>query len=118
MENRSRTFAHNLITLTFISCLGTSCPLAQNYKPNAGYVPDAQTAAKIAEAVLSPVYGKAKIESEKPFTAKLEGDVWTVAGTLRCPDGKGGMTTHCVGGVAVVKISRTDARIISMIHYK
>jgi hypothetical protein len=90
----------------------------QGYSPTGGFVPDAETAVKIAEAVLIPVYGEKQIASERPFSAKLEGDAWTVSGTLRCPDGKGGMTTMCVGGVAVVKISKVDARILSMIHYK
>jgi hypothetical protein len=35
-----------------------------------------------------PVYGKKQIESEEPFTAQLKDDVWTVSGTLRCPDDK------------------------------
>jgi len=73
---------------------------------------------KVAEAVLIPVFGKEKIESERPFTAILKNGVWTVAGTRRCPDGKGGFTTDCVGGAATVQISKQDARIISMIHYK
>jgi hypothetical protein len=87
-------------------------------KPKEGYVPDSATAVRIAEAVLIPVYGDKQIEPEKPFTAKLKDDVWTVSGTLRCPDGKGGTTSDCVGGVAVVQISKVDARILSMVHYK
>jgi hypothetical protein len=82
---------------------------------SAAYVPDAVTAAKIAEAVLIPVYGEQKIASERPFTAKLDGDVWTVDGTLYCEDGKIGT---CAGGAARVKLSRKDARILFMIHYK
>lgn len=92
--------------------------LGQGYKPKEGYVPDSATAVKIAEAVLIPVYGKKQIESEEPFTAKLKDGVWTVYGTLRCPDGKGGTTTICVGGVAEIRISKDDARILSMSHYK
>jgi NTF2 fold immunity protein of polymorphic toxin system component len=92
--------------------------VAQSYRPKEGYVPDSATAVKIAEAVLVPIYGKKQIESEQPFTAKLKDDVWTVSGTLRCPDGKGGMTTQCDGGVAVVQISKVDAHVISMTHYK
>src|SRR6266566_8069820 len=88
------------------------------YKPGAGYVPDSETAVKIAEAVLIPVYGEKKVRSEEPFAAHLEGGVWTVGGTLRCPDGKGGFTTQCVGGTAVVKLSRRDGRILFMMHYK
>lgn len=83
-----------------------------------GYVPDEGTAVKIAEAALVPVYGKKQIESEEPFTARLKDDVWTVYGTLRCPDGKGGVTMLCGGGVAVVEISRVNGRVISRGHGK
>jgi NTF2 fold immunity protein len=90
----------------------------QGYKPASGYVPDSKTAVKIAEAVLAPVYGEKHIESERPFTTTLKDGVWTVTGTLRCPDGKGGITTSCDGGVAEVRISKDDARILFMLHGK
>lgn len=101
-----------------LCCLLLTMPLvlAQGYKPPRGFVPDSKTAVKIAEAVLIPVYGEKKIESEQPFTAKLKGDEWTIYGTLRCPDGKGGTTTICDGGVAVVEIAKEDARVLSMNH--
>jgi hypothetical protein len=88
--------------------------LAQQNTPKRAYVPDSETAVKIAEAVFVPVYGKSQTESERPFIATLKDNVWTVAGTLHCPDGG----TNCEGGVATVRISKTDARIISMIHYE
>ena len=88
----------------------------QANRPRKGYVPDASTAAKVAEAVLIPVYGKEQIESEKPLAAKLKDDVWTVSGTLHCLDRKGAITTLCDGGVAEVQISKVDAHVISMTH--
>lgn len=87
----------------------------QGVVPKEGYVPNSDTAVQIAEAVLIPVYGKKHIQSERPFIAKLKDGVWTVSGTLRCPDGT---TTNCVGGVAVVEISKADARVLSMTHYR
>jgi len=90
----------------------------QGYTPKEGFVPDKQTAVRIAEAVLIPVYGERQIESERPFEASLREGIWTVTGTLRCPDGKGGVTTLCLGGVAEVQISKSDARIVSMGHGK
>ena len=87
----------------------------QGYRPPSGYVPDATTAVKIAEAVLVPVYGEQKVISERPFIATLDGHVWTVAGTLYCGDGKSEM---CAGGTATVKLSTDDARVLFMIHYK
>jgi len=92
--------------------------VGQGYKPASGYVPDSKTAVKIAEAVLIPVYGEQHIESERPFTATLKNGMWTVTGTLRCPDGKGGITASCDGGAAEVRISRIDARISFMSHGK
>ena len=91
---------------------------AQSYTPKDGFVPDSTTAIKVAEAVLIPVYGKEKIESERPFKASLDNGVWTVGGTLHCSDGKGGVTTHCVSGSAEVKLSKADGRVLRMIHYK
>ena len=100
--------------ILFCACVVVTAVLAEGYRPPSGYVPDSGTAVQIAEAVLIPVYGKKEIESERPFTAKLEKNTWIVNGTLRCPDGK----EMCFGGVAVVKISKTNARIVYMMHGK
>jgi hypothetical protein len=83
---------------------------APSYKPKNGYVPNSETAIKIAEAVLIPVYGEKMIVSEHPFTAVLNGDVWKVEGTLHC--------AHCPGGSAEVKISKSTGQILHMIHYQ
>jgi NTF2 fold immunity protein len=100
----------------------------QNVAPKDGFVPDSTTAQTIAEAVLVPVYGKVLVESERPFTAILKDDVWTVTGTMQCPDGKqvGSSLVNsktkslyaCLGGTAIVKIWKIDGHIISMIHGK
>jgi hypothetical protein len=93
---------------------------ASQESPKRDYVPNSETAAAIAEAVFIPVYGRKLIESERPFRATLKDNVWTVTGTLYCPEG-GPQTEKlpsCYGGVAVVRISKTDARVISMAHYK
>ena len=105
-----RTYAAFAILLIVTIVFG------QSKRHKGAPVPDSATAINVAEAALVPVYGKKQIKSEEPFTAKLEGDVWTVSGTLHCSDGKGGTTTICVGGVAAVKISRVDGRILSMGH--
>jgi NTF2 fold immunity protein len=81
----------------------------ENYKPPAGYVPDAATAIGIAVAVWLPIYGQKRIDTEKPYIATLKGDVWTVVGTFNC---KG----HCVGGVALAEISKQDGTILRVIH--
>lgn len=106
-----KTLSIYLCTFMFVAVA-----LGQSYKPPSGYVPDSETAIKIAEAVLVPVYGRKHIDSELPLNADLKDDVWTVAGTMHCPDGKGGVSSVCLGGVATVQISKIDARILSMGH--
>jgi|BarGraIncu00431A_1022009.scaffolds.fasta_scaffold37400_1 hypothetical protein len=86
---------------------------APHYIPPEGFVPDKETAAKIAEAVAIPIYGKEKIEKEKPLIAELKGDVWRVTGTHH-----GNMFLREYGGEVIVEISKKDARIISIIHEK
>ena len=92
------------------------CQSAASYKPTSGFVPDSKTAVAVAEAVLIPVYGKEHVESERPFTATLKRDVWTIEGTLYCLDTKGAKIADCDGGVAVVKISKSDGRVLYMLH--
>jgi hypothetical protein len=105
----------------------TCCPLFFVFVSLAGYsqdaappkvaVPDDTTAVKIAEKALIPVYGKKKVLSERPFTAQLKDGVWMVRGTLHCPYSQDSKVT-CVGGVAIVRISQADGRILTMGHEK
>jgi hypothetical protein len=80
-----------------------------NYKPEAGYVPDAKTAIKIAVAVWSPIYGEKHIANEKPYNAVLTNGVWVVQGSL---------PKDLVGGVAVAEISKDDGKILRVSHGK
>jgi NTF2 fold immunity protein of polymorphic toxin system component len=80
------------------------------YLPPAGAVPDAKTAVRIAEAVLAPLCGEETVNKEKPFTATLSGDVWTVEGTLP-------KEFKC-GGAGFVQISKKRGCILTLLHYK
>jgi hypothetical protein len=80
--------------------------------PKEGFVPNAETAVKIGEAVLIPVYGEGTINRERPFKATRQGDVWRVTDTLNCG------APACAGGTAVVRISKTSGEILFMGHYK
>jgi hypothetical protein len=77
-----------------------------NYKPEEGYVPDAETAIKIAVAVWLPIYGKEQIESEKPYSASLEDGIWYVTGSL--PEGP--------GGVAEAEIAKENGCVLRISH--
>jgi hypothetical protein len=79
-----------------------------NYKPTAGYVPNAAVAIKIAIAVWEPIYGEKKIAAEAPYRASLADGVWTVEGTLP--------KKHMLGGVAIAEIAQEDGRILRVSH--
>lgn len=82
-------------------------------------VPDQETALQIAEPALIKTYGKRKIDYEKPLRAVLDGGIWTVYGTLCCPDSKGRRTCEvgrCFGGVATLKIRESDGKILAIYH--
>lgn len=78
-----------------------------SYVPELGYVPNEETAVRIAEAIFYPIYGEEKIKEERPFKATLNNDVWTVEGTLE---------EGFLGGVAIAEISKKDGRIIRVSH--
>jgi len=78
------------------------------YIPKNGFVPDKETAIKIALAVWLPIYGNV-IYREKPYTAELKGEVWVVEGSLKKGE---------VGGVALIVIQKKDGKILNVIHGK
>lgn len=77
------------------------------WKPEGGYVPDEETAIKIAVAVWIPIYGKEHIERKAPFKAVLKDCTWYVKGSL--PQG-------WKGGVPEAQISKDDGRILKVEH--
>lgn len=84
-------------------------------------VPDATTALSIAEPALIKVYGKRQIDYERPLTATLEHGIWSVGGTLCCPDSKRHRNCEvgsCVGGVAELKLWQSDGKVLSISHGK
>jgi len=84
--------------------------ISQNkgHLPKEGFVPNKETAIKIAEAVWLPIYGD-EIYMDKPFIAKLSEDrkFWIVEGTL--PKGD-----RVLGGVPYAKIKKSDGKIIEV----
>jgi hypothetical protein len=102
-----------LTLLVVLHHAGSYSQQSPSHGSKEGSVPDAETAVKIAEAALIPVYGEKKIVSERPFKAALQGDVWIVDGTLHCGD-----HPHCVGGTAHVEIAKQSGQILRMTHFK
>ncbi len=101
-----------LITITLI-CIGfmfnetIGAEPVKSIEPKNGFVPDSTTAVAIARIVLPKIYGKEQINREEPLVASLRDDFWLVVGTI---------PTGMKGGVANVKLSKKDGKIISVIH--
>src|SRR5260370_41315160 len=72
-----------------------------------GLVPDKETAIKIAEAVVFPIYGEEDIKKERPYSVTLENGFWRVVGT---------MSEGLAGGTFYVVISHWDGRIVAVGH--
>jgi len=79
------------------------------YFPKDGLVPTADIAFQIAEPILNKIYGREKIENEKPFSINLENDIWIIEGHLN---------RDLLGGVAYMEIQKSDGRILKVIHTK
>jgi len=99
-----------LISVQSISAAQLTASGRSGYSPPNGFVPDERTAIAIAEAVLSPIYGSDSIQQERPFHAALTGGVWTIVGTTP--------SRQNVGGVAIVKLNKSDGRILYVLHGK
>lgn len=98
------------VKFLFICLLVSSSILLHAYGKQDNYqnfVPDEQTAIKIAEAIWLPIYGK-EINNEKPYTVRLKNDsVWVVCGSL---------PPHSYGGVAYIEIQKKDCKILKVTH--
>ncbi len=95
-----------LVIVFFVSSFpGESQILCSNKYAN--FVPDSVTAVKVAEAIWFPLYGKL-IYEEEPYRAILIGDsVWSVEGTQVSK-----------GGSAMIKIRKSDGKILFVCHGK
>lgn len=82
------------------------------WKQPQGLVPNKETAIKIAEAVLFPIYGESEIKSERPYEVMLANGFWRVEGSLPTPPPGQVM----FGGVFYITISQWDGRIIEIGH--
>ena len=105
------------LTILFSStCLGESgCNSQRSICPTNGFIPDESTAVDVAEAILIPIYGRKHVNSERPFTARLEENHWIVRGNLAKPRHPGDIV---VGGTMVAEIDKQSGRILAVYHLK
>ncbi len=96
-----------ILRLAVLSLLVASTPL--QVRASGKPVPDEVAAIRLAEKVMISTYGRKQIDSERPLTAKLDGNVWIVTGYL---------PREFDGGVAEVRIDKRNGRILRVTHGK
>ena len=79
------------------------------FLPPSGLVTSPADAAGIAEIIAKSVYGDQQIKKQKPLIVSIKGDVWYVRGNKK---------NVSLGGVLEIEISKTDGRIIRILHTK
>jgi hypothetical protein len=104
-----------IVLLLIFPVAGMALDPKNSYVPSEGIVPTKEVAIKIAEAVLVPIYGKEKIESEKPFNVELKDGVWCVTGSIPKPVKQNGVV---LGGVFIIEIAKNTGEVISVGHEK
>lgn len=100
---------NSLMVVALLFMIGSSFaePPTHQFVPKDGFVPNAETAIRIAVAVWEPIYGADNIERQKPYRAQLVNGVWRVDGSL---------PPNTIGGTAHAEISQMDGRILSVLH--
>lgn len=75
-----------------------------------GYVPNAETAVKIAEVILFNIYTKELIINQRPYNVYLENDsIWCIEGNLH---------PNLDGGVFYIEICKDNGAVLKRLHTK
>ena len=101
-----------LLTIVVAVATAVAAQATDPWKQPHGLVPDKETAIKIAEAVLFPIYGERQIRSERPYEVTLTNGFWRITGSLPTPPP--GQVVF--GGTFYIVISQWDARVIEIGH--
>jgi DNA-binding XRE family transcriptional regulator len=94
-----------IISIIILSASGCTKKKIENIQSDPeidGYVPNINTAIKIAESIWLPIYGE-EIYEYKPFIAYLKpGNIWRVKGTLHSEK----------GGTPIAEIQKSDCKVV------
>ena len=75
--------------------------------PQAGLIPDEETAKAVAQAIAVPIWGRQTVISELPLMAGLKGNIWTVIGA---PPVRG------AGGELIIQLDKRTGAVLSILH--
>lgn len=95
--------------------------LKEPFTPDSGFVPDKETAVKIAKAIWYPIYGKEDTNRDfKNYAVALIGDTaWFVTREFNSfMKREGNAVTLSLGGEPYILIRKKDAKILKVTHTK
>jgi hypothetical protein len=72
-------------------------------------IKDEKIAIGVAEPILFEIYGKSKIEDERPYEVFLINNYWVISGTLN---------RFSLGGTFSIVIDARNSKVMRIIHYK
>jgi hypothetical protein len=84
--------------------------------PAGGFLPNKETALKVAEAILRPILGD-KISEELPFNIIRKGDIWVVSGKKKNKCSPSDERCFYFGADPIyIEIQATDSKVIKVIQ--
>jgi hypothetical protein len=93
-----------LAVISIILALRDPTAIAQIDPPANGFVPDADTAIKIAKAILLPIYGQERLQKWDHVAAIQSSETWEITLAQDYP--------RMAGGAVIVILSRGDGRVL------
>jgi len=100
VPNKKGSFINLFLTFLILLSCNNDHKLPYTNPNINGFVPDKETAKRVAEAVWFPIYGS-ELDDYKPFSVELLDSVWHVKGDRNAE----------FGGIIHLYISKKDARI-------
>lgn len=83
-----------------------SCSIQSNPSKD-GYIPNEETAIRVAEVIWIPIYGEDDVQEHRPYHAKLkDGKVWVVSGEVYTKK----------GGSPFALMQKSDGKILDVYH--
>jgi len=91
--------------------------LIERETPIEGYIPNKETAKKVAEAICLPIYGET-ILKQKPYNAELISDsIWHIYGTFNEPTSiSENQIVISFGGVFEIWFLKSNGKILKVTH--
>ena len=83
--------------------------IARSSPQRSGVIPNSEAAIEVAEARLQKIYDKSSVIRKRPYTARLEGEVWVVVGVD--PEARG---PNSQGGTFEVRVSKLTGKVIEI----